>query len=112
MQAELAERIELARSALRDRGLAVATDAHTPIFMLHFDAASDATGVVQTLRERGFYCCVSTFPAVPMNKPSIRFTVSRHNSLADLELLIDHLADISATPRETASGSALLAASY
>jgi 7-keto-8-aminopelargonate synthetase-like enzyme len=111
MQAELAERIEFARNALRERGLHVATDAHTPIFMLHYDAASDATGVVRSLRERGFYSCVSTFPAVPMNKPSIRFTVSRHNSLSDLELLIDHLADVSAAPREVASDSPLQAVS-
>jgi 7-keto-8-aminopelargonate synthetase-like enzyme len=68
--------------------------------------------VVQSLRERGFFCCVSTFPAVPMNKPSIRFTVSRHNSLADLRLLIDQLADVNAAPREIESGSPLHAASY
>jgi hypothetical protein len=48
------------------------------------------------LRERGYFCCPSTFPAVPMNKPSIRFTVSRHNPIQDIEALVDELAWVSA----------------
>jgi hypothetical protein len=50
---------------------------------------------VRTLRERGFFCCPSTFPAVPMNKPSIRFTVSRHNGFEDIEALLEELAWVS-----------------
>ena len=100
MQAELAERIELARALLRQRGLSLATDDATPIFMLHYDATWEVTQVVRSLRERGFFCCPSTFPAVPMNKPSIRFTVSRHNSLSDIEALVEQLSAVSA-PRHS-----------
>ena len=39
--------------------------------------------------------CVSTFPAVPMNKPSIRFTVSRHNSFADVRAMVEALVEVS-----------------
>jgi 7-keto-8-aminopelargonate synthetase-like enzyme len=92
MQAELRTRLNLMRGRLAQRGLRTATDADTPIFMIHFDSATSAMGVVRAMRERGFFCCVSTFPAVPMNKPSIRLTISRHNRLEDIEALVDNLA--------------------
>jgi len=100
MQLELGDRIESARTLLGERGLALATDDATPIFMLHYDATWEVTNVIRALRERGFFCCPSTFPAVPMNKPSIRFTVSRHNSLPDIRELVEHLSAVSA-PRHS-----------
>jgi 7-keto-8-aminopelargonate synthetase-like enzyme len=96
MQAELGQRMAHARAALAHHGLITATDAETPIFMIHFDSVSCTTAVVRALRDRGFFCCPSTFPAVPMNKPSLRFTLSRHNSLQDIETFIENLADVSA----------------
>jgi len=51
--------------------------------------------VMQGLRERRFFTCLSTFPAVPVNKPSIRFTLSRHNSLEDIRDLVDAVAELS-----------------
>lgn len=51
--------------------------------------------VVEALRARGFFSCVSTFPAVPMNKPSIRFTVSRHNPIADVQAMVEALVEVS-----------------
>lgn len=94
MQTELHERIRFAQAGLAQAGLSLATNDATPIFMLQYDSAPAAVAAVQALRERGFFCCVSTFPAVPMNKPSIRFTLSRHNSFGDIEALIEQLAAI------------------
>jgi 7-keto-8-aminopelargonate synthetase-like enzyme len=91
----LRERIALARALLDDANLKLATDAETPIFMIHYDSAETAQAVVKALRARGFFCCVSTFPAVPINKPSIRFTVSRHNSLVDVRAMVENLVDVS-----------------
>ncbi len=62
--------------------------------MIQYDSAPTAVASVQALRERGFYCCVSTFPAVPMNKPSIRLTLSRHNSMDDIDALVEQLSAI------------------
>jgi 7-keto-8-aminopelargonate synthetase-like enzyme len=95
MQDELAERMSLARTLIKDARLTLATDAETPIFMIHYDSANVAQAVVGALRERGFFCCVSTFPPVPINKPSIRFTVSRHNSLADVRAMVENLVAVS-----------------
>jgi 7-keto-8-aminopelargonate synthetase-like enzyme len=96
MQAELRERMDVARDAIHEAGLTLATDDLTPIFMIHYDAPATAQNVVARLRERGFFACVSTFPAVPVNKPSIRFTVSRHNSLDDVRDMIRNLVEVSA----------------
>lgn len=94
MQAELAERVRFARSGLERAGMTMATNDATPVFVIHYDSAPAAVSIVQALRDRGFFCCVSTFPAVPMNKPSVRFTVSRHNAMSDIAALIDQLADL------------------
>jgi 7-keto-8-aminopelargonate synthetase-like enzyme len=108
MQAELAERMSYARTRLAEKGVTMTTNDATPIFMIQFDSAPEVATTVRRLRERGFYCCVSTFPAVPVNKPSIRFTVSRHNSFDDIEALIEELSgavewrhEMASTPEAT-----------
>lgn len=45
------------------------------------------------MRERGFDCCVRAFPAVPMNRPGLRFTVTRHNDRPDIEAFVAALAE-------------------
>jgi 7-keto-8-aminopelargonate synthetase-like enzyme len=95
MQGELHERVHLARAMLASAGLPIATNDSTPILVIHYDSASTAQGVVSALRARGFFSCISTFPAVPMNKPSLRFTVSRHNSLDDVRAMIENLVEVS-----------------
>ena len=95
MQDELRERMQVARSALNEARILLATDAETPIFMIHYDSAQVAQAVVAALRARGFFSCVSTFPAVPLNKPSIRFTVSRHNPIADVRAMVEALVEVS-----------------
>lgn len=102
MQHELHQRMHFARELLGGARVAMTTNDATPIFMIQFDSAPTAASTVRTLRERGFYCCVSTFPAVPVNKPSIRFTLSRHNSFEDIEALIVRLVE--AMPRRQVSG--------
>jgi 7-keto-8-aminopelargonate synthetase-like enzyme len=95
MQSEVQDRIRFARAGLANAGLTMTTNDATPICMIQYDSSSSALATVGGLRERGYYCCVSTFPAVPMNKPSIRFTLSRHNSYEDIEALIAELVNVS-----------------
>jgi 7-keto-8-aminopelargonate synthetase-like enzyme len=94
MQGELHERILFAGERVAAAGLDLATDAETPVRVLHYDSVPAAQAVVRAMRERGFFLCISTFPAVPVNKPSVRFTISRHNSLADIREMFDALAEI------------------
>jgi 7-keto-8-aminopelargonate synthetase-like enzyme len=104
MQGELEERIAVACQGLAAAGLDVATDARTPVRVLHCGSVAAAQAVVRTMRERGFFTCISTFPAVPVNKPSVRFTISRHNSLADIREMIDCLAEARAAAEGEARG--------
>jgi 7-keto-8-aminopelargonate synthetase-like enzyme len=108
MQAALHERIIYARSLLANTELVIATDSATPIFMIHFDSVPAAQATVRGLRERGFFVCISTFPAVPLNKPSIRFTVSRHNGYEDIRDMVSALVDVTtqfATEAKTTRGA-------
>jgi 7-keto-8-aminopelargonate synthetase-like enzyme len=85
IQQELAVRIERAESQLAKHDVPLATHASSPIFMVQCDSPQRAFSIVQELKDAGFYCCPSVFPAVPMNKPSIRFALSRHNRLEDID---------------------------
>ena len=94
LQAELRERIRAAREAIADYGLPIATEDWTPICMVQFDAADHARRAAKEMMERGFYCCYSAFPAVPMDRPSVRFTLSRHNDVAEVTRFVETLADV------------------
>ncbi len=53
---------------------------------LRVDRSSDPSRARST-RARLLYL-PSTFPAVPINKPSLRLTISRHNSFDDIRSLV------------------------
>lgn len=94
LQEELQAKVAYARTALDGLGLALATQDATPVLVLHYDNIPAARAVVRGMRERGYFTCISTFPAVPMNKPSVRFTISRHNSYEDIRELVANLAEL------------------
>jgi 7-keto-8-aminopelargonate synthetase-like enzyme len=92
LQAEVAARIEHATTALERTSVHLAASARTPIFMVPCDSAGIVFRTVSALRELGFYVCPSVFPAVPVNQPGIRFTITRHNSDADVDQFVNALA--------------------
>ena len=108
LQAELDVRMERCLTAIAHFGLSVATTDKSPIFHVHCDSPRVVFATVTRMKERGFYCCPCTFPAVPMNRPGIRFTITRHNALEDIDAFVAALADTirvatqSAVKRETA----------
>jgi 7-keto-8-aminopelargonate synthetase-like enzyme len=85
LQAEVAARIEHATTALARTSIPLAATDHTPIFMIPCDSPGIVFRAVSALRGLGFYVCPSVFPAVPVNQPGIRFTITRHNSDADID---------------------------
>ena len=93
LQAELQQRLSLGLAAIERVGLELSTPARSPIFQAQCDSPRVAFTVAQRMRERGFYCCICVFPAVPMNRPGIRFTVTRHNEPADIEQFMAKLAE-------------------
>lgn len=101
LQAELHERVTYARTALAGAGLHLATTDDTPVLVVHYDSVPAAQAVVRGLRERGLFGCISTFPAVPVNKPSLRLTISRHNSFEDIRDLVLALSELAGRPHST-----------
>lgn len=93
LQAELDVRITAAENAIARHGLPVVSTAHTPIFMVRFESLEAAQDTVREMQERGFLCCLSCFPAVPIDSPSLRFTVSRHNSVPEIHDFVGQLAE-------------------
>jgi 7-keto-8-aminopelargonate synthetase-like enzyme len=92
LQRELQERIEHAQRSLACHDLAMASPARSPIFQLYTDSPRMTFGVVRRLRSLGHYSCAVSFPAVPLNRPGIRFTICRHNELEDIDSFVAALA--------------------
>jgi 7-keto-8-aminopelargonate synthetase-like enzyme len=92
LQAGLATRIDHAAAALERAGLPRASTDRTPICLLPCDASGIVLDTVERLRELGFYACPSLFPAVPVNQPGVRYTITSHNTLADIDDFVDALA--------------------
>lgn len=105
MQAELQERLEVGLRASERAGLELTTPTRSPIFQAHCDSPRIAFAVAERMRERGFYCCICVFPAVPMNRPGIRFTVTRHHEPGDVEAFVANLAESIAAEGRDSEGA-------
>ena len=102
LQNELAALIDHAWQAVSRRDIPLAGRDRTPIFMVPCDSTAIVFRTVNNLRDRGFYVCPSVFPAVPVNQPGIRFTITRHNDRASIDAFVDALADELAAAIEAA----------
>ena len=88
LQRELLQRIDYALAAADRARLPLATQYQTPIFFIQQDSVNEATDLVREIFREGFYVCPSAFPAVPVNRPGVRFTITLHNELPDIDALI------------------------
>jgi 7-keto-8-aminopelargonate synthetase-like enzyme len=91
-QAELLNRIDYARATADRLGVPLASHHRTPIFFIPSDSADESMGRIQRLTERGFFACLSVFPAVPVGRSGVRFIVSLHNELEDIDAFLDAAA--------------------
>lgn len=94
LQADLEQRLRLGIEEAQSRPrLGIVLDRPSPIFQVACDSSRLAFRVADLMRDRGFHCCVCVFPAVPMNRPGLRFTITRHNEAADISAFIAALDD-------------------
>ena len=92
MQAELKNRISECTNALEERGLPLVATDTTPIRFIGIGLPRVARNLAARLLEEGYFINVSHFPAVPMRRAGIRFTVTRHHRRSDVIGLADALA--------------------
>jgi 7-keto-8-aminopelargonate synthetase-like enzyme len=93
LQGALRERIDRVHELSGRFAIGLAALDATPIFFVRCGPEDAACKLVQSLAARGFYACVSTFPAVPRNQAGVRFTVSTHHTLDDVEAFVGALTD-------------------
>jgi 7-keto-8-aminopelargonate synthetase-like enzyme len=102
LQAELAGLIDHAWQAVERKGIPLAGRDRTPIFIVPCDSPRIVFETVNRLRDAGFFVCPSTFPAVPVNQPGIRFTITRHADRASIDAFVDALGEALAGTLEAA----------
>ena len=105
LQGELEARLDVCLTELLATKVDLTTRDLSPIFQVPCDSPRVAFAVAERMRARGFYCCVCVFPAVPMNRPGLRFTVTCHNEPDDIAPFVRALvASVEEARREIAVG--------
>jgi 7-keto-8-aminopelargonate synthetase-like enzyme len=92
LQQALFERIERAHALADKLGLTLVSKDRSPILFVRCGPEQAALALAKAMQQRGFYVCVSVFPAVPRNHSGVRFTMSLHNAPEDIALLMTTLA--------------------
>jgi 7-keto-8-aminopelargonate synthetase-like enzyme len=88
LQAELAARIDHTLARAEALAVPLATRHRTPIFFVPCHSSGHLIATVRKLWLAGFYVCPSAFPAVPVNQPGIRFTITLHNQRDDIDAFL------------------------
>ena len=95
LQRELHERIEALNRRAIDRSLPlVAPEVSVPIRFIGLGPQAAAIEMARALMDRGFMAGCALFPAVPADQTGIRLTVTRHQTLGDLDDLIDTIDEL------------------
>lgn len=104
LQAELHERLTLARRLLVEEPRLAARlpsegGSLSPIHYVVLGDADDAILACQRLLARGFLVNPVAFPAVPLKKAGVRFTLVRSHTEADIRGLVAALVEVVGEPR-------------
>jgi len=89
MQAELMQRIFYSRDLAGRMGVRFISHDPTPIFFLPHDSPQQARATARAFWSEGIYVCPVNFPAVPVNMPGVRFTITLHNELPDIDRFME-----------------------
>jgi 7-keto-8-aminopelargonate synthetase-like enzyme len=91
LQRGLAERIGLASFIANELGLSFANEDASPIFFVRCGTFESLFPLMQSLLARGMFVCPGGFPAVAKDQSGVRFTLSIHNSEADIRAFLETL---------------------
>jgi len=91
-QWDLFHRIRYCNELLKLQNLPLVSHDETPIFFIGMGQPRLTYNIVKKLMKDGFYTNAAIYPAVSLKNSGIRFSISRHNSLEDIELLVESIA--------------------
>eukprot|EP00040_Diaphanoeca_grandis_P036803 m.236581 g.236581 ORF g.236581 m.236581 type:complete len:1060 (-) comp33688_c0_seq1:355-3534(-) len=88
IQDNLEQRIDHCTQLLVDAGLPLVSRDPIPIRFIGCGTPDIAEDLVKRLVEAGFLVNMAAFPAVPMGKAGVRFTLTNHQTLDDIARLV------------------------
>jgi hypothetical protein len=89
MQAEIANKISYCNTLLKKANIPLLEENQCPVFYIPTGLPSSGYNMSKRLMGDGFYVNMGIFPAVPVKNTGIRFTISRHNQIEEIEQLVD-----------------------
>ncbi|MEL1240793.1 aminotransferase class I/II-fold pyridoxal phosphate-dependent enzyme [Flavobacterium flavipallidum] len=91
-QSELKELMDYMNLRLKEKNLTNISSPDSPIYFIGSGLNKVTRNFVHRILQEGIYVNTATFPVVPNDKSGLRFTLTRHNTKADIDLLTDVLA--------------------
>ena len=92
LQQKLQDNIQYCNYLLKEAKLPLLVENEGPIFFIATGLPRVTYNLVTRLLNDGMYTNPGIFPAVPMKKGGVRFTLTAHHEFADIKLLVDRLA--------------------
>jgi 7-keto-8-aminopelargonate synthetase-like enzyme len=92
LQRALRERIELCTQLLTQHGIALASNDGTPICFVPIGRPELARETARRLLDDGFFTNAATYPAVPIRQAGVRFMLTLHHRLSDIQHLVAALS--------------------
>ena len=94
LQDELMERIRFVNQFSAQLGIPLAAHEETPLFFAQIGALMSTISAANSMLKRGFFLNPAAFPIVPRNQGGLRFTVTRYNSLDQIEAMLTTLDEV------------------
>lgn len=91
-QSELKDLMDYMNLRLKEKNLTNISSPNSPIYFIGSGLNKVTRNFVHRILEEGIYVNTATFPVVPNDKSGLRFTLTRHNTKADIDLLTDAMA--------------------
>lgn len=91
-QSELKGLMDYMNLRLKEKNLTNISSPDSPIYFIGSGLNKVTRNFVHRILQEGIYVNTATFPVVPNDKSGLRFTLTRHNTKADIDLLTDAMA--------------------
>ena len=92
LQNSLMERIKFCNYIMEKYRVPLISNSDSPIFFVGMGMQKVAYNLVQRIIAEGFYANIAVFPAVPETCCGMRFTITNHLKLEDIENLAERIA--------------------
>jgi 7-keto-8-aminopelargonate synthetase-like enzyme len=89
LQSDLAKRIDFVNEHAARIGLPLASEERTPLWFVEVGQSLTSASVAARVLHDGFYVNVAVYPVVQARRAGVRFTVTRYNSLDQIEAMLD-----------------------